>query len=218
MSQKPLPRKLWYFLAGGLCLLGPAIIAWGIISSLGDLFDMPVEFTVPGSAVFHAQAPGRYKVFLLGESMAQGEYRSQGPDAPEGLVVNVVRKADGQKVPLSPVAGRETFSSGVRSGTMLFAFQAEQPGDYVVSGHIARGGGEPASAQATDPTYVPAVLGVGEGIRMGSFLRIGLAAIGGGLVFLAGIVVLTITLIRRYAARSRAASVQATAPNPAGLQ
>ena len=145
------------------------------------------EFKVPGSAVFHADEPGEYKVFLLTNSVASGDYRNSSEDEPKGLVVSVVRKADGQKPSLSQ-SMNETFTAGSKSGKSLFAFQADQAGDYVVTGQIGESGAE------AGPSTV--VLAVGKGFQWGSFGRMMLSGLLGGLIFLAGIVIAGVTIIR----------------------
>jgi hypothetical protein len=172
------------------------VSVWAVVGNLSELVRLPTEFSVPGSAVFHADHAGAYKVFLMTDTVSGGEYRSPGEkiEPPKGLIVDVVRKDDGRKPKLSQDTG-ESFSSGSKSGKSLFGFEAEAPGDYVVSGRFEDG-----------DVHAKAMLGIGKGFSFGAFAKIfGVGAIGGLIVF-AGIMIAAVTFIRWIAARSSKSS------------
>ena len=152
---------------------------------------MQTEFAAPGSSLFHSEQSGQYKVFVLTGGVTMGEYDSPSGGIPEGLVVTVVRKADGQSVKLSQ-GFREDFSGGGKSGVSLFDFEADKGVDYLISGSFR-----------DDSQHAPIRLGVGKGLSLVTFVKIFALAGLGALCSFAGIIIAIVTFIRWLVARSK---------------
>jgi hypothetical protein len=185
------PSWQWYFLPGGIFVLGSALFAaWFMLGLLERVTDHH-KFMAPGSAQIRIDHTGQYVVWDYSNVSFQGS-QYQYPPLPAGVLVEVV-DPDGQQVPLRSY-GSETVSGqyeGPFEGRSVFSFVAPKKGTYRVD----------VSGVST-----PRVMGVGRGVLATvAWVFLGPVPFEFATVTLAGVTALVVWSRRR----------KAVAPKPA---
>jgi len=183
--ERPVPGRIWYFVAVLLALAGLAGAGYFVYSNLDELTRGLVQIEVPGEKVLTLE-PGHYTIFHEHQSTVDGRIYS-GTDV-TGLVVRVAPVDGGEPLALEQPGVTSSYSLGGRSGYAVLVFDVTEPGDYRLTAGYAQG--EEKSK---------AVLAVGRGMTGGIlstvFSAIGIAFLG----FAVAAVVAVMTYRRRRA-------------------
>lgn len=185
----------WFF-----WVLGPLLWAAGMAAAFGigyfaisGVGENAVRMVVPGTQEIECDEPGAYTVFHEYRSDFGGKAYWQAEDS-VALHCAVTRKDDGTDVPVLP-ATQMTYSLGSHKGAAVCAFKVDTPGTYVV-----RVDSDEEAVVLIDKGLFGSVLGAVGGVCAGISIA--------GLAFVAGAVVLIVTIVRhvRYAKSARAST------------
>jgi hypothetical protein len=163
-EEKVRPGGYWYIIGAAVLVLSAGVFVWcteafaqGIEQSMGD------PFTVPGQKGLTIGSPGTYNI-LFDES-------DDGGRAGAGkLQVKVVRKDNGEEIPVHRILRKITCSFGGRHGRVLWDFPADKPGVYVISGSFPQGVADTATLSvgpemgAKTPLFALGLLGLVVGV------------------------------------------------------
>jgi len=194
MAEAPKkPGWLSWILGPLLWVIGVAIavaLSYFVISGIGE---NAVRMVAPGTREIMCDEPGTYTVFHEYESELDGKVYSQ-PEGSVSLRCTVTRKDDGQAVSVHRPA-HVTYNYGSREGVSVWAFTVDTAGPYVVTVES-----DEQAVVMIDKGLLGSALGAAGGVCAG----VGIA----GLAFVAGSVILIVTIVRRvrYAKSARAST------------
>ena len=166
-----------------------AVLGYFAISGVGE---NAVRMLAPGTQEIACDEPGTYTIFHEYGSEFGGKIYSQA-EGSVSLRCTVTRKDNGQAVSVRRPM-HVTYTDGSREGASVLAFTVDRPGTYVV---------DVASDEEAVVVIEKGVFGSALGVAGGVCGGIGIA----GLAFVAGSVILIVTIVRqvRYSKSARAA-------------
>jgi len=196
MDEAPKKPGWLSWVLGPLLWVAGVAIAFGIgffaISGIGE---NAVRMLAPGTREIACDEPGTYTIFHEYESDFGGKVYSQAKGSVD-LRCTVTRKDDGQPVSVHHPA-HVTYNYGSREGVSVWAFTVDTAGPYVVTVES-----DEEAVVMIDKGLLGSALGAAGGVCAG----VGIA----GLAFVAGSVILIVTIVRRV---RYAKSAQASAPS-----
>lgn len=177
-AARPTPgrRGLWIAVAlmvAGV-ILGIVLIVRGALSIGG---------TVEGYQRVPADRGGTVRLEGDGRHLVFHEYPGASRDRAGPDLTVTITAPDGSSVPVGRVLFAEAYHLDGRDGALIARFDAPSPGEYRISADTI---GE---------------LAIGRSGPFGSIATIVGGVLGGGLLFLAGVVLLIVSLVRRSSAR-----------------
>lgn len=189
--QKPRPiSRGWYFLSLAAVIAGFAAMGAFMVPRIMNIGDGLIQVVAPTDIQLTLAEPGHYTIFHESESVVDGEVFSSRFIS--GLRVVLTSVETGEQVPLPMSSAAMTYSFGSRTGSAVFSFDIDKPGNYRLA------------ASYEDGAKVPrVVLAVGHDF-MGALTSIILGALGmafGG--FIAGGVIAAVIWRKRHAVLDR---------------
>ncbi len=181
------PSRAWYWVGGVLlavAILGGILTVFSAISRTLDRVRDFQRIDIPGAADIRLNRAGSYTIYYEGPGIDD----SDDEDALPSLEVRMQRLEDSSFVPLRQYHGRFTYHLKGHHGAAIFTFRSPAPGTYRIQ---SRADLAPGRAQ----------LAVGRSITGGILRDALLAGMFCFLAFVAGVVVLVVTAVRRYQAR-----------------
>ena len=178
----PGPSKKGYWVGAAVIVVsGIAAIAWfGLgLARFSHRIDSFQRVSANGSGEVTFDEPGGYVIHFE----APG---ASGGDIPSGQA-QLTPVDGGDPVPLETYESDFTYALGGHSGRAVLTAQIETPGTYTLESEVD-GDGELAVGRSVAGTLVSSVVG---------------AMALGGLGFVAGVVILIVTAVRRRGARTR---------------
>ncbi|HVF13344.1 MAG TPA: hypothetical protein VM942_02025 [Acidimicrobiales bacterium] len=182
-TSGPGPSKKGYW-------VGAALIAVGIIGAViwGVTGILSFQKTVQDFQRVDANGEGEITLDKAGGYVIYYE----GPNADEGVVPDgaaLLTGPSGEEVPLEDYDTDLTYNDGDHAGSAVLTFDIDTPGTYLLESE-SDGNGELAVGRTVGDTLVTTIVG---------------ALALGGLGFVAGVVTLIVTAVRRRNARARQA-------------
>lgn len=181
------PRRLWYWIAGLIALVGiGGAIAWGVISwdRLNDTIDDFERIAVPGQATLEFSDAGGYTVYY--EEPNQG-WEANYFGSPG---VEITNATTGEAIPVSTYLTELTYTLG-RRGVAIYTFEIDEPGQYDVV----------VTAEAGSASDAEVALGPGIGGTLVWTILGALAIFFGALVV--AIVIAVVVAVRRASVRRK---------------
>jgi hypothetical protein len=176
-----------------------------LLSNVSSLTQMPsIQVIVPGTSDIMLSETGKYTIFYEYQSVVGNRVFSTGENIP-GIQLNLISKETGAEVPLSSTSMSMTYTIGSRSGTGIFDFTIDKPGTYQLLASYPSSTVE-GQQQGQGPEIVLSII---HGKVVDNFFGNIIGTAFGGFAiffgsFIAGIVILVITFLkRRKAKRSR---------------
>ncbi len=194
MAEAPKkPGWLSWVLGPLLWVAGVAIAAALGYFAISGLGENAVRMVAPGTREIACDEPGTYTIFHEYESDFGGKVYSQAEGSVD-LRCTVTRKDDGGKIPVHRPTN-VTYTYGSREGAAAWSFTVDAPGTYVIN---------VASDEEAVVVIEKGMFGSALGAAGGVCAGVGIA----GLAFVAGSVVLIVTIVRRvrYAKSARASA------------
>lgn len=143
MDQACKKPGLWPLIPGGvIILLGIGGFVFFLFSSITGITDSLTQVLVPGEKRLELAETGTYTVFIEHKSVYKGRVYTAG--ASSGLRLSVTAAGTGRELEVKPASSSATYNVGGRSGTAVWSFQVDSPGDYIISADYPDGrkGGE----------------------------------------------------------------------------
>lgn len=170
-------RGLWIAIALMVLgvVLGVLLVVRGVMSISGIVEDYQ-RVPADGGGTVQLDETGDYRVF---QEFPGANSELTASPAPQVTVTG----PDGAEIPVERSSTSENYGVGGRDGRLLGTIEAAAPGEYQV---VADGEGDLAFGQSGPLAPVVTILG---------------GVFGGGLLFLAGVVLLIISLVRRASSR-----------------
>lgn len=181
-------------------VLGPLLWVAGVAAALGmgyfaisGIRENAVRMLAPGTREIACDEPGTYTIFHEYQSEFDGKVYSQAKGSVE-LRCTVTRKDDGTEIPVR-LPTQVTYTYGSREGISVWAFTVDTVGTYVV--HVES---DEEAVVMIDKGLFGSALGAAGGVCAGIAVA--------GLAFVAGSVILILTIVRRvrYAKSARASA------------
>ena len=193
-TQKKGPSALFYVFGILVILAGVVLFVVFLIQSLAGLGDSLTQVVVPGKKEIQLSETGHYTVFHEYKSSVDGRLFVSSANI-SNLQCSLVSKQTGEQVQLTPSSTNATYSLGSRAGYSILEFDISNPGTYEFAGSYA--GNEEGPE---------VVLAIGHGFLGGLLQTVfgGMAIMFGG--FLAGILIIVVTFVKRYGAKKRQVS------------
>lgn len=193
-TRKLKPGVAGYWIGGALVVLGIAgAIVWfvvgliGISNAVDDFERVPAE----GGGIVALDDNKAYVIYI--------EDRSTSRFAPSVRVT--LTDPSGDSIDVQNYASDFTYDFGGRAGTAVFTFRSDEAGDYTL---------------ASESSPSRANLAVGPSLASNLVWTIAMPFVVGGIGFLAGIILIVITLIRRSGDQKRRRA-QSTPMAPPGF-
>jgi hypothetical protein len=212
ISPAKIKPSKWFYVVGIVVLIvGPVVssvfLFSTIFSNLGNMAEIPsVQVVVPGSSDITLSQEGKYTIFYEYRSLVGNRIYSTGEEIP-GLQINLVSKETGNEIPLSGASVNRTYTVGSRSGIGLLDFVIEQPGVYELSASYppVQGPREGGGGEQNQEIVLAVIHGTAIDKLFGSITATVASFMAVILVpFVAGIVIIVITFIKRRKAVARA--------------
>ncbi|MFO8058094.1 MAG: hypothetical protein R6V10_12425 [bacterium] len=143
MDHVPQKPGLWPLIPGGLIILiGIGGFVFFLFSSITGITDSLTQVLVPGEKRLTLTESGNYTVFIEHKSVYQGRVYTAGGSS--GLQLTVTAEDTGRELEVKPAASSATYNVGGRSGSAVWSFRVDRPGDYIISADYPDGreGGE----------------------------------------------------------------------------
>jgi hypothetical protein len=163
-----------------------------------------IQVVVPGSSNITLSQPGKYTIFYEYRSVVGNRIYSTGEEIP-GLQVNLVSTDTGDEIPLSSASVDRTYTVGSRSGIGLLDFTIDQPGIYELSASYPPVQGQQEEGGEQNQEIVLAVIHNSAIDKLFGTITGAVASVMAivFIPFVAGIVIIVITFIKRRKARTR---------------
>lgn len=188
-EAQPIRPSLWYISIGvSFFFLGLGLFVYFLFSGISHITDSLTQAVVPGRAELTLNTPGTYTIFLEEQSAVDGRIYSTTAEAVNGLQCSVTSLPGGQKVALTKPSTSTTYDTGGRHGRSVLAFQVKDSGQYELSCDYP--------ADAKGPQAVVAV-GAGVAARIIRTMGLSFAAIFGGLICGAAVVIVVVVMRER---------------------
>lgn len=185
------PKRVWYWVGSAMMIVPIALMIVFFGSIMFFAFNQKTEmFVAPGEVAVQVDEPGAYIVWTRAQGTVDGAYYSAPERLPEGLRVSVFDETD------SPVALGTSLGSGAGSSQsgqrQITSFDAATPGRYrvVIEGDFQQ---RVCGVQRSLFRSAGSVIGV-----FGSLLILQCAT---PLLFLGGLAIVIVTLVRRISAK-----------------
>lgn len=184
------PGKRWYLIAGLLALAGlvaAGLSLWLTLTRIGDDFQ---RATFPGQAELTLPESGTYTIFVeraAGSSL----------DPAVGNLFVEVFSPQGQSLELSNPGGSLTYTFGGQTGEAVLQFDADEGGAFLMVGDYRSGDGPPVT------------LAVSKGFGGRLFAGIGAVILIPLLTWLAAIVIVIVTFLKRRKTAAKSSTPQA---------
>ena len=204
-NQTKIKPSQWFYVVGIIVLLSGPIISGiflfsSVFSTMNALTQIPsIQVVVPGKSDVTFSQTGKYTIFYEYQSVIKNRVYSTGENIP-GIQVSLISKDIGYEIPLSTTPISSTYTIGARSGTGLFDFTIDKPGIYEITGSYPSTQGQ--QKQQERPEIVLSIIHVNLD-KMTSIIM-GTVISGSAMFFvpfLAGIVIIVITFLKRRRAK-----------------
>jgi hypothetical protein len=183
--QATRPGGWWYAVAGAVFLAGVAAFVWLLLSGITGAQKGFQRGVAPGQIQLQLDTPGTYVIFYEFQSVMDGKVYSTA-DALPPLSVSVAARDSGATVAVAEPTMSQNYSLGSRSGRSILAFEAGQPGTYILTAAYPR--------SSIGPEIVLAV-GQGFGSRLMATILGSIATLFGSLAL--AVVIAVITFVKR---------------------
>lgn len=190
MQTMPAPAQkskgavaLW--IGGVLVVLGIVVGIVGIatgVSGMSDVVDGYQRVPVSGGGAITIDDTGTYRVFLERPGANEDRFRGTTPSF-------TIEGPDGATVPLQYDSVNETYGVSGRDGRKLGKFRADRPGTYVFRTNTSDQGSSLGN------------LAVGRKGPTSELVKLGVGLVLGGLLFVAGVILLIVGGVRRSRSR-----------------
>jgi hypothetical protein len=185
---------LWFVVAGAIALAGIVSAVFYLLPRIAGLEARMIQVVMPGSAKITLAESGTYTIYHEEKSVVDGRYYASANA--DGLSLRL-ESAAGARIALSKPGTSSSYSMGSRSGTSIFNFTIDKPGDYRLTGTLAGGRSEPKIVLAIDQGLVGHIFSI-----VGTTLAILFGSLG-----IAGGLVAAVVIQRRKAERATSAGV-----------
>ena len=190
------PALWWFFVAGGLAVVGIvggiALIVSGVVRWADTVEDFE-RVSVPGTEDVQIDDTGGYSIYHEFERDASFRFFPPEPDV-------TVTDPSGDEVVLDRYSGTVTYEISGYEGEGLFTFDADETGTYTVTAD-----GDPES-----------VIAVGRGVGRGLAASIGAGIAVGFIGVVGGIVMAIVVGVKRSGSRRRLRANWNPPPGPPG--
>jgi hypothetical protein len=125
--------SIWYYgLAILAIIIGFAVFAGLVFSSISDMGSGLVQMVAPGSADIDLKEPGEYTIYYEYQTYFKNKFYRTSELIP-GIRIDVLEIATGRHLETYPAPIGFNYSLGSRNGRGIIAFKADLPGVYRIN-------------------------------------------------------------------------------------